>query len=248
MLVYAVFEVVLIVPIAALVLRPPPEPPAGFGIIGEPAAGAPVLGLPPIVVQVCLCIAGFLCCIPMAMPQSHLVAFCSDVGIPAAHGAAMLSLLLGCAFIARQIWGLIADRIGGLRTVLAGSVCQVIAMTGFLLTQDEAGLFLVAAIFGLGFSGVIPAYVLAVRQLFPASEASWRVPTVLLFSGSGMAAGGWLAGLIYDYTGFYGAAFATGIAFNLVHLVIVAPLVWRQMRLHSPVQRQRLPRTPVPQK
>jgi len=166
----------------------------------------------------------------MAMPQSHLVAFCSDLGIPAAHGAAMLSLLLGCAFLARQFWGAVADRMGGLRTVLAGSICQIVAMTGFLLTQDEAALFAVAAIFGLGFSGIVPAYVVAVRQLFPAAEASWRVPTVLLFSGSGMAAGGWIAGAIYDYVGFYAAAFAAGILLNLGNAVIVGALVFRQGR------------------
>ena len=101
-------------------------------------------------------------------------------------------------------------------------------MTGFLLTQNEAGLFAVAAAFGLGFSGIIPAYVVAIRDLFPAQEASWRVPTLLLFSGSGMAAGGWFAGLIYDFAGFYGAAFAVGIAFNLAHLAVVGPLVLRQ--------------------
>jgi MFS family permease len=101
-------------------------------------------------------------------------------------------------------------------------------MTGFLLTQDEAGLFAVAAIFGLGFSGIIPAYVVAVRDLFPSSEASWRVPVVLLFNGSGMAAGGWLAGAIYDYAGFYGAAFAAGIVANLVHIVVIGTLVSRR--------------------
>jgi MFS family permease len=107
-------------------------------------------------------------------------------------------------------------------------------MTGFLLTQDEAGLFAVAAAFGLGFSGIIPAYVVAVRELFPAAEAPWRIPTLLLFSGSGMAAGGWLAGLIYDHAGFYGAAFATGIAFNAVHLLVIGLLVWRQGRWRPP--------------
>jgi nitrate/nitrite transporter NarK len=102
----------------------------------------------------------------------------------------MLSMLLGLAFLSRQFWGLVADRIGGLRTILAGSVCQIAAMVGFLAIQSEAGLFTVSALFGLGFSGIIPAYVLALRELFPASEASWRVPTLLLFSGSGMAFGG----------------------------------------------------------
>jgi MFS family permease len=175
-------------------------------------------------------IAAFMCCVPMAMPQGHLVAFCSDLGIAPSHGAAMLSVLLGCAFVSRQFWGWVSDRIGGLRTVLAGSSCQIVAMTGFLLTRNEAALFAVASFFGLGFSGMVPAYVLAVRELFPASEAARRIPVLLLFSGSGMAAGGWLAGLIYDHFGFYGAAFATGLLFNLVNLVVVAGLVLRQRR------------------
>ena len=104
-------------------------------------------------------------------------------------------------------------------------------MTGFLLTQNEAGLFAVSVAFGLGFSGIIPAYVLAIRELFPAAEASWRVPTLLLCSGSGMAAGGWLAGLIYDQFGFYAAAFAFGIAANVLHLIVIGPLVLRQSRI-----------------
>ena len=147
----------------------------------------------------------------------------------------MLSVLLAFGFIGRQLWGFVADRIGGLRTVLTGSACQVIAMIGFLLTQQEAGLFAVSAAFGLGFSGIIPAYVLALRELYPSNEASWRVPALLLCSGSGMAAGGWLAGAIYDYAGFYAAAFATGIVFNFANLLVVGTLVFRQTRLHSSV-------------
>ena len=225
---FAILEVVAVAPAALLVLRQPPEPIA----VAAAAAGrgATVLGLPPNVALLALGVASFCCCVPMAMPQGHLVAFCGDLGIPAEQGAAMLSLLLACAFASRQFWGWLSDRIGGLRTVLAASTCQVVAMTGFLMTQSELGLFTVAAIFGLGFSGLIPAYVLAVRELFPAAEASWRVPTLLLFSGSGMAAGGWGAGWIYDRAGYYGAAFATGIVFNLVNLAIVGPLVlqWRR--------------------
>ena len=143
-------------------------------------------------------------------------------------------VLLACAFVSRQFWGWVSDRIGGLRTVLSGSLCQIVAMAGFLLTQSESGLFAVAIFFGLGFSGMVPAYVLAVRELFPATEASWRVPTLLLFSGSGMAAGGWLAGAIYDAFGFYAAAFATGLVFNLINLVIVGSLVLRQHQTLRP--------------
>jgi MFS family permease len=92
----------------------------------------------------------------------------------------MLSLLLATAFVARQFWGWISDRIGGLHTLLAGSVAQIFGMAGFLLTQGEAGLFVVASAYGVGFSGLVPAYVLTVRELFPAREAAWRVPSLLL--------------------------------------------------------------------
>src|SRR3954454_1443170 len=230
MLGYAVFIIVMIVPTALAVFRPPPEV-AGVGSATGPVHGGAVLGLRPNLVMGLLCFAGLMCCVPMAMPQGHLVAFCTDVGIAPAHGAAMLSVLLGCAFVSRQFWGWVTDRIGGLRTVLAGSVCQITAMTGFLLTQNEAGLFAVAVIFGLGFSGIIPAYVVAIRELFPAIEASWRVPTILLFTGSGMALGGWLAGAIYDWAGFYAIAFATGIAFNAVHILVIGSLVLRRSRV-----------------
>jgi MFS family permease len=101
-------------------------------------------------------------------------------------------------------------------------------MAAFLFTQNEAGLFAIAAAFGLGFSGIIPAYVLALRELFPASEASWRIPTLLLFSGGGMALGGWLAGLLYDHFGYYAPAFAAGIGANLLNLLLIGILVGRQ--------------------
>jgi MFS family permease len=114
--------------------------------------------------------------------------------------------------------------------VLIGSVVQAVAMTAFLLTQDEIGLFTVSAVYGLGFAGIIPAYVLAIREYFPAREASWRIPTLLLFSGGGMAAGGWIAGVLYDYFGYYLPAFTTGIVFNLINLVLVGSLVFRQHR------------------
>jgi MFS family permease len=187
-----------------------------------------VLGWPPNAVFAAMCAAAVLCCIPMAMPQGHLVAFCSDLGISRSMSALMLSVLLGTAFLSRQIWGVISDRIGGLATVLIGSAWQAAAMTAFLLTQNEAGLFIVAAAFGLGFSGIIPAYVLTVRELFPASEAYWRIPTLLLSSGGGMAAGSWLAGLLYDHLGFYAPAFAVGIGTNMLNLLLLSILVGRQ--------------------
>ena len=227
MLVFAVVEVVVVIPLAAIYFREPPEVIAPVSTTGSKPA-ARVLGWPSNVVFIMMCAAAVLCCVPMAMPQQHLVAFCSDLGISRSVGALMLSVLLGTAFVSRQVWGAISDRIGGLATVLIGSAWQASALMAILFTQDEAGLFAVAGAFGLGFSGIIPAYVLAVRDLFPAAEASWRIPTLLLFSGGGMALGGWMAGLLYDHFGYYAPAFATGIGANILNILIVGVLVLRR--------------------
>jgi MFS family permease len=228
MLWYALLECLIVVPLALWFFHHPPEVIAPVPAARPGATPARVLDWPPNLVFAMMCAASILCCVPMAMPQGHLVAFCNDLGITRSVGAVMLSVLLGTAFLSRQIWGAISDRIGGLPTVLIGSAWQCSTMIAFLLTQNEVGLFTVAAAFGLGFSGIIPAYVLALRELFPAAEASWRIPTLLMFTALGMASGGWLAGLLYDHFGYYAPAFAAGIGSNILNLLIVGTLVMRQ--------------------
>jgi MFS family permease len=136
--------------------------------------------------------------------------------------------LLCSAFFARQFWGAFADRYGGLKTVLAGSTLQAVSISAFLLTQNEAGLFVVRRCLRFRLFGHHPAYVVAVRDLFPLAEASWRVPLVLFTAMSGMAFGSWFAGLIYDHFSFYAPAFGSGVLFNLINLALVGFLVMRQ--------------------
>lgn len=226
MLAWVAVELLVIVPMAMIVFKAPPETPAEH--LTTPDGKATVLGMRPNTVYILLCIAPIMCCIPMAMPQQHLVAFCSDLGYSRTFGAITLSVLLGTAFLSRQFWGVISDRIGGLLTIFIGSVWQAIAMSGLLLTQSEIGLIAVSAAFGLGFSGIIPAYVLAVRELFPVSEAYWRIPVVLLFTSIGMAIGGWLAGALYDHFGYYAPAFVTGVIANVINFLLIGFLVLRQ--------------------
>ena len=228
MLWYALIEALVILPLAAIFFTHPPEVVPTAVARGSGAEPARVLGWPPNLVFAVLCAAGIMCCMPMAMPQGHLVAFCGDLGIGRSTGALMLSVLLGTAFLSRQAWGAISDRIGGLATIFVGSLWQMCAMSAFLLTQDEMGLFAVSAAFGLGFSGIVPAYVLALRELYPAAEAAWRIPSLLLFTGIGMALGGWLAGALYDYFGSYVPAFATGIGANVINLLLIGALLVRR--------------------
>ena len=231
MLAYGAVVLVLVLP-ATLALKPVPVVPAppAAPLAARSAAAVQsnrLAGLHPNLVQALICLAGFCCCVPMSVPAAHLVAFCGDIGIRPTHGAAMLSVMLGAAFLARQAWGALADRIGGLRTVLVGSACQALSIACFLLTQDEVGLFAIAAAFGLGFSGIIPSYAVAIRDLFPSAEASWRIPLTLFTAMSGMAFGSWFAGFLYDHFGYYAPAFGIGVVFNIANLAIIGFLVMR---------------------
>ena len=231
MLLYGVVVIAIIVPIALIFLKPPPQLFSQASSSASPGATSFRLRLPTNFSFGLICVAAVLCCMPMAMPQQHMVALCSDLGIGRATGALILSVLLGTAFISRQVWGVASDRLGGLKTIFISSGAQAAALAGFLFTQSEAGLFFVATAFGLGFSAIIPAYALAVRDLFPVGEAHWRMPTVLLCTGVGMALGGWLAGYLYDFFGTYAPAFATGVAANLLNFAVIGFLVSRQSRL-----------------
>ncbi|MFV0297487.1 MAG: MFS transporter [Hyphomicrobiaceae bacterium] len=230
MLGFGILVACLVAPLALTIFASPPvsphDTPTNQTAAGDKAASrAKTFGLPPNVLFVALAVASFLCCTPMAMPSAHLIAFCGDLGMVPAKGAAMLSLLLVCAFLSRQFWGWLSDRVGGLITLLICSAAQAMGVLGFMLTQDEAGLFAVAAGFGLGFSGLIPAYLLTAREVFPASQAPWRMPALLLTGTTGMATGGWMGGVIYDKFGSYYPAFGTGLAANIANFAILLVLV-----------------------
>ena len=171
--------------------------------------------------QVLLCIAGVACCVAMSMPQVHIVAYCGDLGYGAARGAQMLSLMLACGVVSRLVSGAICDRIGGLRTLLLGSVLQGAALLLFLPFDSLGQLFVVSALFGLFQGGIVPSYAIIVREHFPAAEAGTRTGMVLMCTLFGMALGGWLSGKVFDLTGSYHAAFLNGIGWNLLNLTIV---------------------------
>jgi MFS family permease len=159
----------------------------------------------------------------------HLVAYCSDLGYGPARGAQMLSLMLACGVVSRLVFGAICDRIGGLRTLLAGAALQGLALLMFLPFNGLVSLYLVSAMFGLFQGGIVPAYAIIVREYFPAQEAGARVGFVITATLFGMALGGYLSGAIFDMTGSYHAAFINGIAFNLVTVSIAAWLLHRSM-------------------
>ena len=228
-----VFCVVAMLPLALVLRRrPPPQDAAPTAMRAQTAAvdASRPLGLQPGVLVALLCVAGVSCCVAMSMPQVHIVAYCGDLGFGAARGAEMLSLMLAMGVVSRLVSGAISDRIGGLRTLLLGSVLQGIALLMFLPFDGLVSLYVVSALFGLFQGGIVPAYALIVREYFPASVAGARVGTVLMATLLGMALGGWMSGAVFDLTGSYRAAFLNGIAWNGLNLAIVGFLLLRARR------------------
>jgi MFS family permease len=184
----------------------------------------------PMTLQVLLCIAGVGCCVAMSMPQVHIVAYCGDLGYGVARGAEMLSLMLGFGIVSRVASGFIADRIGGVRTLLLGSVLQGVALLLYLMFDGLISLYVISALFGLFQGGIVPMYAIIVREYFSPKEAGTRVGLVIMATLFGMAFGGWMSGAIFDLAGSYQAAFLNGIGWNLVNVSIMTWLLIRSRR------------------
>ena len=188
------------------------------------------LGISPNALMVLLCVAGLACCVAMAMPQVHIVAYCGDLGYGPARGAEMLSAMLGFGILSRIGSGLIADRLGGAATLLIGSVLQAIALFLYLLFDGLVSLYIISALFGLFQGGIVPMYAIIVQQYFSPKEVGIRIGIVLMATLFGMALGGWMSGVIFDHTGSYRIAFLNGLIWNIVNALIVLWLTLRPTR------------------
>jgi len=214
-------------PLAWLLRAPSPVQQGAVGTNAAVTTSQARLGLAPGMLVTLLMVAGLGCCVAMAMPQVHIVAYCGDLGYGPARGAEMLSLMLGLGIISRVGSGWVADRIGGLPTLLTGSVLQFASLSLYLFFDSLTSLYVISGLFGLFQGGIVPSYAIIVREYFPARGAGAKVGLVLAATVVGMALGGWMTGAIFDYNGSYRLAFANGIAWNLVNGVIAATLLWR---------------------
>ncbi|MCI5075032.1 MFS transporter [Oricola sp.] len=227
---YSVLAIVIvasIIPLSLLLRRRPPVA-AIHGATGDSVVEEmPATGFSPRTLQWMLGLAGVGCCVAMSMPQVHLVSLCVDLGYGPVAGAEMLSLMLMGGVVSRLVSGLIADKLGGVRTLLIGSTLQCIALFLYLPYDGLVSLYMVSLVFGLSQGGIVPSYALIVREYLPAKEAGARVGFVIMATIAGMALGGWMSGWIYDLTGSYEMAFLNGIAWNILNIAIIATIFLR---------------------
>ncbi len=222
-----IFCVVTMVPLSLFLKRRPPHLAAAAAGLAQPQIAMKTIDLSPRALTMLLAVAGLGCCVAMSMPQVHIVAYCVDLGYGVARGAEMLSLMLVGGIVSRLASGFLADYIGGVKTLLIGSVLQCLALMAYIPFDGLASLYIVSLVFGLSQGGIVPSYAIIVREYLPQREAGERVGIVIMATIAGMALGGWLSGLIYDLTGSYQAAFLNGIAWNVLNIAIMVLILWR---------------------
>lgn len=229
-LVFGLFVLVTVLPLTRLIRERPPVPPSA-----PPAHGTAgrALGLPANLVHAILFAMQVFCCLAMAAPFVHGPAHVSDLGHSMALGATMLTVILTVSMVSLLALGHIADRIGGLRTLMIASAAQACALLLYANFESLPMLYASAVVFGLGFGGLVPSYAIVIRELFPAHQVGWRIASTFMGGTFGMAGGGWLAGRIFDATGHYHDAFYLGFAFNLANLALGGFLLLRWLGSHG---------------
>ncbi len=224
----AILTLAAIIPLAFLLKRE--VPPSAHNLAGKLAKEkSATINIPPRLLIGLLGVAGIACCVAMSMPQVHIVSYCVGLGFGPAVGVQMLSVMLFGGVISRIAFGFIADKIGGIQTVLLGAVLQCIALVMYIPFDGKTSLYIVSLIFGLSQGGIVPSYAVIVREYLPPQSAGTSVGFVIMMTILGMALGGWMSGWVYDLTGSYRMAFINGIGWNALNLLIMAWILNRSL-------------------
>jgi MFS family permease len=193
---------------AALLVREPPASTAAAGPAGTGTAGAD--GRELTVAQAlrtpqfaALALTYFACCAAHSGPIFHMVTNAIDHGVAAMAAATVLSAASLASLSGKVICGLVADRVGAKRTLLAGLALQAVAVSLYLFTRELAGFYAVALVFGFAYGGVMPLYAILVREYFGARIMGAVFGAAAFASTLGMAAGPVAGGWLYDAFGGY---------------------------------------------
>jgi len=206
----------------AFYVRPAPVIRAASGSRrAEDLTGLPISS--PLLMTI-LSAAGFCCCAAMAVPFVHMVAFCGDLGLPPGRGSEAIALILLTALAATFASGRLSDHFGALRVSLMLSSIQLVSLTGYTLVTSLWGVYALSIVHGIPYIAIVQGYALILRRLYGSSIAGWRLGVVMLFAMAGMAAGGWLGGIIFDATLSYRPAFQAALGFDFLNFMLLGLL------------------------
>jgi MFS family permease len=195
----------VVLPTALLVRNPPALSPAATAVARTDAdhrelTVAQALRTPQFAA---IALTYFACCAAHSGPIFHMVTHAIDRGVPAMAAATVLSLASLASLSGKIVCGLVADRVGAKRTLVAGLALQAVAVSFYVFTRDLGSFYALAVVFGFAYGGVMPLYAILVREYFGARSMGTIFGAVAFVSTLGMALGPWAGGSLYDAFGGY---------------------------------------------
>ncbi|MDP6833323.1 MAG: MFS transporter [Alphaproteobacteria bacterium] len=167
-------------------------------------------------------IAVIFCCTCMSVANVHMVPMLTDRGIMPEVAATVLAALMLAGAFGRMLAGKICDLIGSIRTYALMSLGQTVLVGWFPHVDSLFGIYLLAALFGIFFSGVMAAMVISVNMEVPGEVAARSWSIVSFFAWIGMGTGSYMGGLIFDISGGYVLAYAFAAAMGAINLAVLA--------------------------
>jgi len=222
----------VLIPLALLIRNPPRE--SGWAAAGSGAEELNPYAIPRTWLIALMCVAVIFCCTCMATPIVHVVSLGSDLGFGPREAAGLLTVMMIFGVAGRIATGRIADRIGNLRAYVLTSLAQTSLALWFPYVHTLAGMYALAALFGLGYAGVMTALILCAREYSPPRNTGLSIGLVAFFAWIGMALGGWQGGLFFDLNGNYAQAFLNSSIAGVVNLLVLGLLYLYTVRWAGP--------------
>jgi MFS family permease len=200
--VIAVLVWATLVPAALFVRRPPPAAAAA----GHGAAEGPGMKLRDAFVSapfVVLALTFFACCAAHAGPIFHTVTYAMTCGLAPLAAVTIYSVEGLAGLGGRLALGLLADRLGVKRVLIAGLLIQALAAGAFIYASRLGEFYAVSATFGFAYGGVMPLYAVLAREYFGQRILGAVFGAAAMVSSLGMALGPALGGWIFDTFGRY---------------------------------------------
>jgi MFS family permease len=162
-----------------------------------------------------LLLTNFFCCATHSGPIIHTVSYAVSCGIPLIAAVSIYSLEGFAGLGGRIAFGILGDRLGAKRVLVAGLLVQAFGALSYVFVRELAGFYAVAAVFGFIYAGTMPLYAAIARENFPLKIMGTVIGGTAMAGSLGMATGPVAGGLIYDsfgsYTWLYVGSWAMGL-------------------------------------
>ena len=166
--------------------------------------------------------AVIFCCVCMSVPIMHLVPLLTDKGFSLEFSTFVLMLLMICGAFGRIFGGMLGDYIGALPGYFLMSLGQTIFVVWFPHLVSPLGIYVIAALFGFTYSGVMSSILVCTRMMVSAKFGARAMSLTSFFGWIGMGLGGFFGGYLFDIYGDYTWAYTIAGISGFINLIVLS--------------------------